>query len=318
MSGGDFRPVHFESTCTILTCTSEEFQDMYNDANLDDDVLLNIIRTHASSRPTRAGRRYVAVALHIAHRKGADAVVGVARAWMDHLFLMMLSISRASYKVETPTFDERDSSELRATLGVREGYRCAITRSFDRQRVLELMAEGREDEIPEAPQSVMAAVHIMPLLLNSFIDRSTTERARTWDMLRSWTGLDMTASDIHTPANTILMTLAEHLAFARFQLYFDKEAFPNEPNKYRVRPIMRGLYMSSGKREADVEFNTMSEVDPPNPDFLRIHAAFAKVLHLSGAADRFEWDDDDERELDPHRTFDFAQDLSRRLVISAM
>ncbi len=80
---------------------------------------------------------------------------------------------------------------------------------------------------------------------------------------------------------------------------------------------MPGLFMSNGKREADVEFNTMSEVDPPNPDFLRIHAAFAKVLHLSGAAGRFEWDDD-ERELDPHRTVDFAQDLSRRLVISAM
>ncbi len=77
---------------------------MYNDANLDDDVLLNIIRTYHDElvaanldkllqgmllhAPTRAGRRYVAVALHIAHRKGADAVVGVARAWMDHLFLM--------------------------------------------------------------------------------------------------------------------------------------------------------------------------------------------------------------------------------------
>lgn len=40
--------------------------------------------------------------------------------------------------------------------------------------------------------------------------------------------------------------------------------------------------MSAG---GDVEFNTGTGVNPPEPRFLQIHAAFAKVLHLSGAAE---------------------------------
>jgi hypothetical protein len=43
---------------------------------------------------------------------------------------------------------------------------------------------------------------------------------------------------------------------------------------------------SNGSLELDVEFPTREEssVEPPNPDYLRVHAAFANVLHLCGAA----------------------------------
>jgi hypothetical protein len=39
--------------------------------------------------------------------------------------------------------------------------------------------------------------------------------------------------------------------------------------------------------EVDVEFPTREEssVEPPNPEYLNVHAAFAKVLHLCGAAE---------------------------------
>lgn len=42
----------------------------------------------------------------------------------------------------------------------------------------------------------------------------------------------------------------------------------------------------NGQLFGDVQFpmEADSGVAPPNPEFLRIHAAFAKVLHLSGAA----------------------------------
>ncbi len=47
-----------------------------------------------------------------------------------------------------------------------------------------------------------------------------------------------------------------------------------------------GRLLTNGSSEEDVEFPTLEEssVEPPNPDYLRVHAAFAKVLHLSGAA----------------------------------
>lgn len=48
------------------------------------DKLLDAMFQYA---PSDSGKRYVAVALRIAHKKGEDIVVNVAQAWMDHLFL---------------------------------------------------------------------------------------------------------------------------------------------------------------------------------------------------------------------------------------
>jgi hypothetical protein len=100
------------STCTVLTCTSDEFWDLYDNDNLSTvelarDVLNNAVhprRTRLRQSDTRfrlddllvgmlqqapdpCGQRYVAVALHIAHEKGTDAVIDVAKAWLDYLFL---------------------------------------------------------------------------------------------------------------------------------------------------------------------------------------------------------------------------------------
>jgi len=55
--------------------------------------------------------------------------------------------------------------------------------------------------------------------------------------------------------------------------------------------MTRNVYrLTNGQASADVEFRTLqqSSVEPPNPDFLRVHAAFAKVLNLCGAAEYFE------------------------------
>jgi hypothetical protein len=101
-----------ESISTVLTCTSEEFQVFYDNSNLDTEVLvqdaLNTIiplnkeklreadkryRLHdllsamLLHAPNPLGKRYVAVCLHVAHKKGEDGVVNAAKAWLDNLFL---------------------------------------------------------------------------------------------------------------------------------------------------------------------------------------------------------------------------------------
>lgn len=79
--------------------------------------------------------------------------------------------------------------------------------------------------------------------------------------------------------------------------------------------------LSTGKNSAVVEFSpeAISGIEPPNPEFLAIHAAFAKVLHLSGAA---EFADKVEREAEGvslcmHQTDYFAAALSSKLAIWA-
>lgn len=100
-----------QSICTVLSCTPEQFFDLYNDNGmstkiLTEDALLTArdrekLKTASGNKyrldklldemliqaPSESGKRYVAVALHIAHTKGGNAIVEVAQAWMDHLFL---------------------------------------------------------------------------------------------------------------------------------------------------------------------------------------------------------------------------------------
>src|SRR6266702_1724222 len=101
-----------ELTCTVLTRTSEEFQELYDNERLltevlSDKALRNIIgpnsaRLREADRryrlddllsamlehaPHPLGRRYVAVSLHVAHQKSEDGVVNAAKAWLDNLLL---------------------------------------------------------------------------------------------------------------------------------------------------------------------------------------------------------------------------------------
>lgn len=106
------RTMFFESTCTILGCKPGDFWSIYENDKvatdvLSDDILTNVIGTNyerlrvADRRchlddllsamiihaPHPLGQRYVAISLHIAYLKGEDAIINLAKAWMEHLFL---------------------------------------------------------------------------------------------------------------------------------------------------------------------------------------------------------------------------------------
>jgi hypothetical protein len=83
----------------------------------------------------------------------------------------------------------------------------------------------------------------------------------------------------------------------------------------------QGRLLSNGLKEADVEFRTEEpSVEPPNPDYLKVHAAFAKVLHLCGAAEYIEKVDRDaemEGTLRMNGETDFGSYLRSKLTITA-
>ncbi|KAJ6593432.1 hypothetical protein B0H19DRAFT_1056001 [Mycena capillaripes] len=166
--------------------------------------------------PDPSGQRYAAVALHIAHRKGVEAFVDVAKA--------------------------EDRKSLRGCRNF--GWRQHI---------------------------------IIPFLLNDF----SNDTGITFD-------IKLVGSDINSPTNTIFMSADEHYSFRCFHFYL--EAYPNSPNKYRAQMVQNGRTFTNGQDSIDVEFRAKEDsgVTPPDPQFLRIHAAFAKVLSLCGAADYIE------------------------------
>ncbi|KAL0952226.1 hypothetical protein HGRIS_006516 [Hohenbuehelia grisea] len=139
----------------------------------------------------------------------------------------------------------------------------------------------------------MDAAHILPFSLNSFDsdddngDHRLKDAAHTCKgMLQSWTQLDIktlsgTQTNLNSPSNAIYMT------------------YPHDANKYRAKFNRDGRYFSNSVSEADVQFPPFVESDvlPPDPEFIRIHAAFAKVLHLTVAAECiYDYDDGGEGE----------------------
>lgn len=100
-----------DSICNVLTCTSHDFDNFYKggfstdllaEESLNNTIngkfhqelktasvkcrLDKLLEGMVKYAPDPAGRRYVAVAIHVAHEKGAEAVVNLANAWMDLLF----------------------------------------------------------------------------------------------------------------------------------------------------------------------------------------------------------------------------------------
>jgi hypothetical protein len=153
----------------------------------------------------------------------------------------------------------------------------------------------------------------------------------------------LVGSSINSPTNAIYMTMMEHIAFGQFQFYLDKEAVSRFGGNSllsadlglnffstRIFPTSteyvcpeEGRTLTNGSREVDVEFRTREEdrlIEPPNPEYLKVHAAFAKVLHLCGAAEYIESVERDaemEGTLRLNGETDFASYLQSRLVLVA-
>ncbi|KAH9003344.1 hypothetical protein EDB86DRAFT_2826509 [Lactarius hatsudake] len=323
-----------EFICDVLTCTSKDYQDLYDNDRLatevlSDGALRNIIHPNCARlraadsqyhlddllgamlehAPHPLGQRYVAVCLHLAHQRGEDEVVNIAKAWLDYLLLPILAAS-VDINSEPPTSQtftidthiESASPDDQSIL--RDNYRCAVTKIFDRTRALKLKKEGRAGEIPrKEAQSQMKAAHVIPLVDNfdERIIRSLVliDSTRTLNMFRSWTQIDLetVGPTFNSPTNAIYMTVGDCSAFGHFDFYLDKETYPDIPNKYRARMCVEdALLLGDGSSEADVEFPTVEEsfVEPPNPEYLKVHAAFAKVLNVCGAIDLLVTDESDD------------------------
>jgi len=157
-------------------------------------------------------------------------------------------------------------------------------------------------------------------------------------MLRAWAGVDvrqLVDSKVNSPENGVYMNDADHYKFGRFLFYFEKvrdlSAFftssiviffqcPDLPNKYKVQMARPGYRLGNGKVTADVEFLENEGVLPPSPQFLNIHAAFAKVLARSETAvymERVEMDNQRGTPTSPNEGNDFATLLRSKLLASA-
>jgi len=105
----------------------------------------------------------------------------------------------------------------------------------------------QELPFPSGLHQFLEAAHIIPLSLNGFDENQSSElvdsdfflfksldyfvlqykAAITWNMLQSWTGIDLdklVRSKINTLENVILICHDQHLDFGHYRWYLDKDA----------------------------------------------------------------------------------------------
>ncbi|KAL9710065.1 hypothetical protein Ac2012v2_007127 [Leucoagaricus gongylophorus] len=203
--------------------------------------------------PTNSGKRYVATCLAIARTKRVDAVTEVADQWLEHMFFKMLPVSRATTIQPTASFTPNFNNTAQQIEKADHTEQEALRESVQRRERDHCAITGVFDyQVARTLKSQRLPVPLGSRLLEA--------------------------------AHIILLSLNGFEESHKLNLNWQ---YPDNPNKYKAQGSHSSYRFFYGEVTIDVEFPAKAEsmVKPPDPEIIRIHAAFARVLSLSGAID---------------------------------
>ncbi|KAG9044207.1 hypothetical protein FS837_008621 [Tulasnella sp. UAMH 9824] len=180
----------------------------------------------------------------------------------------------------------------------RDNYRCIVTGAYDGATYLE-QAEADDTFIPPSALRFTHIAHIFPDSLNQDLtgpDELTGKKAEysatPWPVVEGFGQVNiltesLNGRDIHRVENVLTMCTSAHKLFDQLKLWFEAT---DVPNTYSICTNNKGNFvLVNPPVPPQVTFESTDPSIPlPNSHHLRIHAACAKVAHLSGAAEYFE------------------------------
>ncbi|TDL19325.1 hypothetical protein BD410DRAFT_792367 [Rickenella mellea] len=190
---------------------------------------------------------------------------------------------------------------------IRDGFRCVVTGRYDRGSAnANRELKDAVDSDPNARLDSTECAHIFAESTNSAIEPGSDKRnyaATMWAIMTCFGHAELpkelNGPKVHRLENVMTLCHDFHTLFDNLDVWFVPT---NEKNKYKL-----GWAWASNSRDypEHVIFKTSDETNlpVPSPNYLAIHAACAKVAHLSGAAqciDKLYQDLDDSTTLDPN------------------
>ncbi|KAF9506732.1 hypothetical protein BS47DRAFT_1367138 [Hydnum rufescens UP504] len=244
------------------------------------------------------GHQYVINVINMT--KGVPkALQSLASFWFHWFIIPIKSLTTGIVKAlgtRTPSHYSADTQNFSAPVEVELASR---TKKFD-DAVKEwegyhtsICWEALEECETDEPITPVQISHIIPLSMNS--PKKATDLRWMWDIIQSYGGLqpgELTGDWINEPFNCLVFRYLEHFTFDTFwwSLIPDPKNNPPLPHHYVVKTFS-GHHPISGtpKEGTAIKFvdhhNENDTEDLPNPQFLRLHAAVARVIHMSSAAD---------------------------------
>jgi len=253
-----------------------------------------------------------------------SALLNVGKMYYDHYIRAFRAnkgrIPTPSNHASRPSFDTiadmvndtlmeapQSHADAKKNALIRDEYCCVVTKRYDAssvKRIRELHERVVSD--PSADTEATQCAHIFAESTNSGIAPGSAIRdyaATMWAVMQrfGYESLpdELNGSKVHRLENVMTLIAALHTEFDQLGIWF---VATNEMNKYRLEAAQP--YTLRGYPEY-VTFTTpdQDKLPVPSPTYLAIHAACAKVAHLSGAAeciDKLYRDMDDSTTLDPH------------------
>ncbi|KAF8968556.1 hypothetical protein BDZ97DRAFT_1799021 [Flammula alnicola] len=221
--------------------------------------------------------------------------------------------SRPSFDTITDMIDDtlveapQSHADAKKNALIRDGFRCVVTGKYDMhsvKKIRELEEMVRSDLSLRTNPTECA--HIFAESTNSSIESGSAKRdyaATMWGVMRRFghenLPEDLNGSKVHRLENVMTLVLGFHVDFDQLKVWF---VATEETNKYKLEATE--AYILRGYPEY-VTFTTPDQVKlpVPSPIYLAIHAACAKIAHLSGAAeciDKFYQDMEDSTTLNPN------------------
>ncbi|CUA71490.1 hypothetical protein RSOLAG22IIIB_09617 [Rhizoctonia solani] len=181
----------------------------------------------------------------------------------------------------------------------RDNYRCALSQTVDMRTYMKFPGLGKQ--LGDNPPLIMHYTecwHILPLRLTKDIRNNLAERtefATVFEILERFGGishLELKERGLHHWTN--ILTVEKSLLWYLDNLCLWLEPVEGADNSYRVRK--RFPRIRSDLPEI-ITFATATNLPLPDRRYLALHAACAKVVHMSGASDaidsfihKMEWD----------------------------
>ncbi|PBK64892.1 hypothetical protein ARMSODRAFT_1053626 [Armillaria solidipes] len=252
-------------------------------------LILGALLLHA---PSKVGQRNVATDI-------LSSVNDAAIKALADLYLCGLLAPMRACRENTPMIGEnveeislidtaeREQSTLKELAHARDDSRCVITNSLDDEVKLSRKNKGEVISMQDQrTSSYTTTAHILPFSLTPNSEKAADIRksSKTFELIERFSGFKIidrvTGIDINRIDNVMTITLGAHKALGALHIWL--EAVRGRANTYVLR--------NPGEVEAGTLINgkeiTLVASDPrfalPNPKFLAIHAACAKIYHASG------------------------------------
>lgn len=300
--------------------------------------LLNALLTHA---PTIGGRDVIATDI-VAASVEPHGLEELAQFYKTGLLLPMRAGGKTPQVSFHPSRDpeiqteanaitvdletaKRDQKMLKKYTLHRDGYRCVVTRNWEKTSIRLRDVKGKYNPTTDTV-TVTEAAHILPFsLMSADTNKTLFKKCTIWSVIKSFTNIEFTelnGDNINSLTNVLTLDTGLHKFFGPLDFWF--EAVPGVSNTYQLRKADPSYFRDAVKDGAEVTFMSPNpELYPlPDPRYLAFHAAVAKVVHMAGMAEHLDeilWKTEDIGVLSDESGVEYLDGLLRlaqRLVVS--